>query len=84
VAGTVYGFDVAGDLGRHVGATRAVTTQLGYLIGSLAGGAAIAVGGFGLLGLALGGLFLASTLPYVALRRTTRVDVLAGAEAGAG
>ena len=82
VAGTVYGFEVAGDLGRHVGATRAVTTQLGYLIGSLAGGAAIAVGGFGLLGLALGGLFLASTLPYVALRRPARVEVLAAAEAG--
>ncbi len=82
VASTVYGFEVAGDLGRDVGTTRAVTTQLGYLIGSLAGGAAIAVGGFGLLGLALGGLFLASTLPYVALRRPTRVDVLAGAEAG--
>ena len=84
VAGTVYGFEVAGDMGRNVGTTRAVTTQLGYLIGSLVGGAAIAVGGFGLLGLALGGLFLASTLPYVTLRRSARAEVLAAAEAGRG
>jgi uncharacterized membrane protein len=67
VAGTVYGFSVAGDLGREVGAVRAVTTQLGYLVGSLAGGAALAVGGFGLLALAFGGLLLASTLPHVSL-----------------
>jgi hypothetical protein len=67
VTGTVYGFSVAGDLGREVGATRAVTTQLGYLIGSLVGGAAFAIGGFGLLAVAFGGLLLASTLPYVSL-----------------
>ena len=64
VAGTVFGFSVAGDLGREVGTIRAVTTQLGYLIGALVGGAALAVGGFALLGVAMGGLFLASTLPY--------------------
>ena len=73
VAGTVFGFSVAGDLGREVGTIRAVTTQLGYLIGALVGGAALAVGGFALLGVAMGGLFLASTLPYAlqhwALRR---------------
>jgi predicted MFS family arabinose efflux permease len=67
VAGTVYGFSVAGDLGREVGAVRAVTTQLGYLVGSLAGGVALAVGGFGLLAVAFGGLLLASTLPRVSL-----------------
>ena len=83
VSGTVYGFSVAGDLGREVGAVRAVTTQLGYLIGSLVGGVAIALGGFSLLAVAFGGLFLASTLPYVALRRPGRLDVLA-AEAGGG
>ena len=45
VSGTVYGFSVAGELGREVGTVRAVTTQLGYLIGALVGGAAIAIGG---------------------------------------
>jgi predicted MFS family arabinose efflux permease/ribosomal protein S18 acetylase RimI-like enzyme len=68
VSGTVYGFSVGGNLGREVGAARAVTTQLGYLVGSLVGGAALALGGFPLLAVAFGGLLLASTLPYVTLR----------------
>jgi predicted MFS family arabinose efflux permease/ribosomal protein S18 acetylase RimI-like enzyme len=68
VAGTVYGFSVAGDLGREVGTVRAVTTQLGYLIGALAGGAALAVAGFAGIGVVMGGLFLASTLPYASAR----------------
>ena len=68
VAATVYGFSVAGDLGREVAAARAVTTQLGYLVGSLAGGAAFALGGFPALAVAFGGLLLASTLPYLSFR----------------
>jgi predicted MFS family arabinose efflux permease len=79
VAGTVYGFAVVGDLGREVGAVRGATTQAGYLIGSLVGGIAIAVGGFGLLSIALGGLFLASTLPYVCLREPCRLQRAAAA-----
>ena len=67
VAATVYGFTVAGDLTREVGVVRAVSTQLGYLLGSLVGGAAIAVGGFPALGVVVGGLFLASTLPYCSI-----------------
>jgi predicted MFS family arabinose efflux permease len=84
VAGTVYGFSVAGDLGREVGAARAVTTQLGYLIGSLAGGAALALGGFGLLAVAFGGLLLASTLPYVTLGAVRRSGVLRPAPEASG
>ena len=84
VAGTVYGFTVAGDLGREVGAARAVTTQLGYLIGSLAGGAALAVGGFGLLAVAFGGLLLASTLPYVTVGASRRATVLRPAPEASG
>jgi predicted MFS family arabinose efflux permease/ribosomal protein S18 acetylase RimI-like enzyme len=72
VAGTVYGFSVAGDLGRGVAAARAVTTQLGYLVGSLVGGAALALGGFPLLAVAFGGLLLSSTLPYASRRFATR------------
>jgi predicted MFS family arabinose efflux permease/ribosomal protein S18 acetylase RimI-like enzyme len=68
VAGTVYGFEAAGDLGREVGTARAVTTQLGYLLGALAGGASLAVGGFALLGVVFGGLFVASTVPYAVAR----------------
>jgi predicted MFS family arabinose efflux permease len=70
VSGTVHGFSVAGDLGREVGSIRAATTQLGYLIGSLVGGVALAVGGFEALAVAFGGLLLASTLPYVCVRAT--------------
>ena len=68
VAGTVYGFEVSGSLGREVGAIRAATSQTGYLIGSVLGGVALALGGFSALAIAFGGLFLASTLPYLCLR----------------
>ena len=83
VAGTVYGFTVAGNLGREVGTVRAVTTQLGYLIGALLGGAALAVGGFALLGVAFGGLFLASTLPYATHRLAQRSEARAAARPAA-
>jgi predicted MFS family arabinose efflux permease len=84
VAGTVYGFSVAGDHGREVGTVRAVTTQAGYLIGSLAGGIAIATGGFTLLSVALGGLFVASTLPYAVAHVSVRLRALTPAtETGA-
>lgn len=69
VFGTVHGFSVAGDRGREVGAVRAVTTQLGYLIGSLVGGVALAVGGFHLLAVAFGGLFVLSALTQLRLAR---------------
>jgi DHA1 family inner membrane transport protein len=72
VAGTVYGFSIAGDLGREVGAIRAATTQIGYLVGSIVGGIALAAGGFHALAIAFGGLFLAATLPYVCLRAECR------------
>lgn len=68
VAATVYGFTVADDLAREVGVVRAVSTQVGYLTGSLVGGAAYAVTGFSGLGVVFGGLFVAATLPYVAVR----------------
>ena len=72
VAGTVYGFAIAGDLSREVGSIRASTNQIGYLIGSLVGGAALTVGGFAALSLAFGGLFLAATVPYMCLRASCR------------
>ncbi|MCZ7588234.1 MAG: MFS transporter [Gaiella sp.] len=84
VSGTVYGFAVAGELGREVGVVRAVTTQLGYLIGSLVGGIAFALGGFAGLGVVFGALFVASTLPYVSVRFARRPLVLHPAAAAAG
>lgn len=82
VAGTVYGFSIAGDLGREVGAIRAATSQIGYLVGSLVGGAALSVGGFGALAVAFGVLFLAAALPYVCVRGTCRSRVALEAAAG--
>ena len=84
VVATVYGFSVAGNLGREVAAARAVTTQLGYLVGSLAGGAAFALGGFPALAVAFGGLLLASTLPYVSFRFGGRPVVAMAPAAGSG
>lgn len=74
VAGTVYGFAVAGELGREVGTVRATTTQIGYLIGSLAGGIAIAIGGLGVLSVVYAALFLGATLPYVTVRSARRLE----------
>jgi predicted MFS family arabinose efflux permease len=82
VAGTVYGFDVSREHESAVGAVRAATTQIGYLVGSLVGGVALALGGFDALALAYGGLFLAAVIPYVCLRRACRSrGLLLGAEA---
>ena len=75
VAGTVYGFQVSGALGREVGSIRAATTQVGYLVGSLLGGLALTIGGFSALAVVFGGLFLASTLPYICIRQTCRTRV---------
>jgi MFS transporter, DHA1 family, inner membrane transport protein len=68
VAGTLYGFTIAGDLRSAVGTVRGVTTQFGYLFGSLVGGIAIAVGGIGALAAVYATLFVGATLPYLCLR----------------
>jgi predicted MFS family arabinose efflux permease len=74
VAGTVYGFSIAGDLAHEVGSIRGAATQLGYLVGSVAGGVALALGGFEALAVAFGGLMLVSILPYVCVRSTCRTQ----------
>jgi predicted MFS family arabinose efflux permease len=65
--GTSYGFLVAGERKLEAGALRAVATQLGYLIGSLLGGVALATGGYELMGVVFAGLFAAAALPHVCL-----------------
>jgi DHA1 family inner membrane transport protein len=82
VSGTVYGFDVSRGQESSVGVIRAATTQIGYLLGSLAGGVALAIGGFDALALAYGGLFLAALTPYICMRRECRLrGALLAAEA---
>jgi predicted MFS family arabinose efflux permease len=66
VTGTTYGFALAGERKLEVGAARAALTHVGYLAGSLLGGAALAIGGDAALGIAFGSLFLAAATPYLA------------------
>ena len=68
VAGTSYGFAVAPNRTLEVGAVRSVTTQLGYLLGSVVGGLALAVGGYAAVGVAFAALFAAAAIPYACYR----------------
>jgi predicted MFS family arabinose efflux permease len=65
VIGTTYGFELAGERKLEVGAARAAITHLGYLVGSLLGGVAFALGGRAAAGVAFGLLFLVAATPYV-------------------
>jgi DHA1 family inner membrane transport protein len=64
VIGTTYGFAIGGERTLEVGAARAALTQVGYLVGSLVGGAALAIGGRTAVGVAFGSLFLAAAASY--------------------
>ena len=46
-------------------AARSATLQVGYLVGAATAGGALALGGYGALGVALGGLFVAAALPHL-------------------
>jgi predicted MFS family arabinose efflux permease len=58
IAGSAFGLDAAPDQRVAVMGLRAAAVQFGYLLGAAAGGAALAVGGYPLLGATLGILFL--------------------------
>jgi MFS transporter, DHA1 family, inner membrane transport protein len=64
---------------------RAATMQFGYFAGSIAGGSALAVSGYGALGATMGVFFLcaAATLIQRSPRVDDRVDVVAGTRAHA-
>jgi MFS transporter, DHA1 family, inner membrane transport protein len=64
VIGTTYGFALAGERNLEVGSARAASTHLGYLVGSLLGGGALAVGGRPAIGIVFGLLVLAAAIPY--------------------
>jgi MFS transporter, DHA1 family, inner membrane transport protein len=70
VLGTNYGFLLAGERALEIGAARAASTHVGYLIGSLVGGAALAVGNRTTVGIAFATLFLASAVPYLSMWAT--------------
>jgi DHA1 family inner membrane transport protein len=74
VTGTTYGFAIGGERKLEVGAARAALTHVGYLAGSLLGGAALAIGGDAAVGIAFGALFLAAAAPYL-LTWSTRCEL---------
>jgi predicted MFS family arabinose efflux permease len=66
VAGSAFALYVTPERRLAVMGVRASTAQLGYLLGAGVGGAALAVGGYSLLCLALAGLFVLGAAPHIA------------------
>jgi predicted MFS family arabinose efflux permease len=65
IAGSGFGLDAAPDQRVAVMSLRAAAVQFGYLLGAASGGAALAAGGFGVLGATLGVLFLLGVAPHL-------------------
>ena len=65
IAGSAFGLGAAPDQRVAVMGLRAAAVQFGYLLGAACGGAALAVGGYGLLGATLGILFLLGVAPHL-------------------
>jgi predicted MFS family arabinose efflux permease len=65
IAGSAFGLGAAPDQRVAVMGLRAAAVQFGYLLGAAAGGAALAVGGYGLLGATIGTLFLLGVAPHL-------------------
>ena len=59
------GMDTASEDRVAVMSLRAAANQFGYLLGAAAGGLALALGGFSLLGVTLAALFLTAALVHV-------------------
>jgi MFS transporter, DHA1 family, inner membrane transport protein len=85
VIGTTYGFALAGERNLEVGSARAAFTHLGYLVGSLLGGGALAVGGRPAIGIVFALLLLAAAIPYCStwLAKCARVPETAAVAASA-
>lgn len=70
LAGSALGLEAAPDDRLAVMGLRTAANQYGYLVGSAAGGAAIAASGYGALGVVFGAFFLLAAAPHlVQLRR---------------
>jgi len=65
IAGSGFGLDAAPDQRVAVMSLRAAAVQFGYLLGAASGGAAVAAGGFSLLGATVGVLFLLGVAPHL-------------------
>lgn len=67
IAGSALGLSAAAERKLPVMALRACFTQLGYLVGAAGGGLALALGGYGALGVTFAVFFLASSLVQVGI-----------------
>jgi predicted MFS family arabinose efflux permease len=65
VAGSALALQSAGERRLSAMGVRAATGQFGYLVGAAVGGAALAVGGYELLVIALAGLFVLGAIPHL-------------------
>lgn len=65
LAGSARGLGLAQDLRLGVTGVRAAAIQAGYFVGAAVGGAALAVGGYGTLGLGFAALFVGAAIPHL-------------------
>lgn len=72
LAGSAFGLGAAPERKLAVMGLRAAALQFGYLVGSGVGGIALALSGYGALGLALAVLFAAAAVPHLVLWRNER------------
>ena len=65
LAGSARGLGLAPELRLGVTGVRAAAIQAGYFVGAAVGGAALAVGGYGMLGFAFAALFVGAAIPHL-------------------
>ena len=65
LAGSARGLELGPRVRLGVTGVRTAALQLGYFVGAAIGGVALALGGFGALGIAFSGLFVAAAVPHV-------------------
>ena len=75
VAGSTFALYVTPERRLAAMSVRASTGQLGYLVGAGLGGAALATGGYPLLGLTLAGLFASGAAPHLAALAAERATL---------
>lgn len=75
IAGSALGLEVCSARRTFAMRIRAAATQFGYLLGTVAGGLALAAGGYPALGVTLGALFLLASLPHAQALRSLRGGV---------
>jgi MFS transporter, DHA1 family, inner membrane transport protein len=72
LAGSSLGLRLAPSCRLQSMSVRTAATQYGYLLGAVVGGAALALGGYRMLGAALGGLYVLAAVPHLREERADR------------